>query len=148
MGAINDSGLTPGYTCVATPNKPHLTENTNQRIDGAMYFADQAPSEAEQTKWGAIELSLDVKPESVQDDDLDDDDTPESQPAADRHLAHIQSYSTLVFDKQHRTHHFTVMFFGDMARIIRWDRSGTVVTQKFNYKTDSAILGRFLWRFA
>ena len=69
----------------------------------------------------------------------DDDDTPESQPAADRHLGQIQSYSPLVFDKQHRTHHFTVLFFGDMARIIRWDRSGTVVTEKFNYKTDSAI---------
>ncbi|KAI0741122.1 hypothetical protein C8Q76DRAFT_823107 [Earliella scabrosa] len=149
MGAINDSGLTPGYTCVATPNKLDITEDTKQRINGAMYFADQAPSEAEQTKWGAIELSLDVKPESVQDDDPDDDDdTPESQPAADRHLGQIQSYSTLVFDKQHRTHHFTVLFFGDMARIIRWDRSGTVVTEKFNYKTDSAILGRFLWRFS
>ncbi|TFK79591.1 hypothetical protein K466DRAFT_592319 [Polyporus arcularius HHB13444] len=56
------------------------------------------------------------------------------------------SYAALIFTKQHRAHLFTVVLFGEMARIIRWDHSGVVVTKKFNYFSEPVKLGRFLWR--
>ncbi|KAI0762371.1 hypothetical protein C8Q74DRAFT_1184099, partial [Fomes fomentarius] len=115
-----------------------------------MYLADEVPSATGHTKWSSIELSVEIKPEPVQDDPFDES-APGYQPAALKRqevLGQLQSYAALIFDKQHRTHHFSIIFFGTMARIIRWDRSGIVFTEKFNYKQNSALLGRFLWRFA
>ncbi|KAI0694754.1 hypothetical protein C8Q76DRAFT_660513, partial [Earliella scabrosa] len=63
-------------------------------------------------------------------------------------LGQVMSYSTLVFDRQHRTHHFTVVVIGSCARLIYWDRSVAVFTEKFDYKAEPHKLGRFLWCFS
>ncbi|OBZ73785.1 hypothetical protein A0H81_06420 [Grifola frondosa] len=34
------------------------------------------------------------------------------------------------------------------ARLIRWDRAGAVVSEKFDYKKNPEILGEFFWRFS
>ncbi|OBZ74000.1 hypothetical protein A0H81_06312 [Grifola frondosa] len=50
--------------------------------------------------------------------------------------------------REHRTHIYTVLVLHKFARLIRWDHSGAVVTEKFNYKAHPEILGEFFWRFA
>ncbi|KAI0767096.1 hypothetical protein C8Q74DRAFT_1369944 [Fomes fomentarius] len=147
---MNDSGLAPGFKFVVTPRNPDPVDKTHQRDDVAMYLSAEVPSATGHTKWSSIELSVEIKPEPVQDDPFDES-APDYQPAALKRqevLGQLQSYAALIFDKQHRTHHFSIIFFGTMARIIRWDRSGIIFTEKFNYKQNSALLGRFLWRFA
>ncbi|GBE82934.1 hypothetical protein SCP_0413210 [Sparassis crispa] len=71
------------------------------------------------------------------------------EPPADRRAAtrgQIISYAKMLFSRQHRCFAFTILILRDFARIIRWDRAGTVITNKFKY-TNTEYLGKFLWRF-
>ncbi|RPD57736.1 hypothetical protein L226DRAFT_525028 [Lentinus tigrinus ALCF2SS1-7] len=123
-----------GYQVVVTANKVDPLDETRQRCDMALYPTFSAPTDREEgANWAAIEEAEDSKFE------------PTSERRKDN-LGQIMSYATLLYTKQHRAHLFTVVLFGDMARLIRWDHSGIVVTKKFNYHQEPIKLGRFLWR--
>ncbi|KAI0696665.1 hypothetical protein C8T65DRAFT_663374 [Cerioporus squamosus] len=113
-----------GYEVVVTANKVDPLDATRQRCDLALYPKASAPQNRDDgANWAAIEVLFECKPES------------------------IMSYATLIFTTQHRAHLFTVVLFGEMARLIHWDHSGVVVTKKFNYRSEPLKLGRFLWRY-
>ncbi|KAL6308497.1 hypothetical protein BKA93DRAFT_516591 [Sparassis latifolia] len=59
----------------------------------------------------------------------------------------LTTIASKVFSRQHRCFFFTVLILGDSARLLRWDRSGVVITEPFWYKR-TPHLGSFLWRFA
>ncbi|KDQ59807.1 hypothetical protein JAAARDRAFT_33384 [Jaapia argillacea MUCL 33604] len=59
----------------------------------------------------------------------------------------IVSYAAELALRQHRVFFFTFMILGFEARLIRWDRAGTIVTNRFNYQTRPE-LAIFLWRFS
>ncbi|KAI0090915.1 hypothetical protein BDY19DRAFT_663872 [Irpex rosettiformis] len=46
------------------------------------------------------------------------------------------------FNRQHRTHVFQLLVFGDEARFVRWDRAGASVSGKFNYVEHPSQPGR------
>jgi len=56
-------------------------------------------------------------------------------------------YAHMVQTRQFRTSMFSLTISGGTARIMRWDRSGVLVTEAFDYKTNSKILIDFVWRF-
>ncbi|KAJ3002583.1 hypothetical protein NUW54_g5770 [Trametes sanguinea] len=145
--AFNEDWLLPRDVAVSTPNKGDGDVVSKQKIDGGLYPRHDAPPDC--TRWSLIELSIECKTESTQQDPLDDDSASPAAEAATRKdvLGQIMCYSVLVFDNQHRTHHFTLLILGPMARIIRWDRSGLLATNKFDYTKHPEYLARFLWRF-
>lgn len=55
----------------------------------------------------------------------------------------IGVYAALQLDSQYRTHVFSVLIVGNYARLIRWDRSGAIVTEPIYYTTNSALLDFF-----
>ena len=55
----------------------------------------------------------------------------------------ITTYAALQLDSQYRTHVFRVLIVGDYARLIRWDRSGAIVTAPIYYQRDPALLEFF-----
>jgi hypothetical protein len=59
----------------------------------------------------------------------------------------LASYATEWCTRQHRTFAFSVFIFDPYVRFIRWDRSGIIVTERFNFRTDSQPFVNFLWRF-
>ncbi len=150
---MNKGDITGNFTLVSTTSKPDPTDETGQKMDSAMYRKGHSPPSNGQTDWSKVEFSCELKPTDVQDDPFDDSKAhktyfPASSEKRRHNLGQIMSYATLVFDRQHRTHHFTVIILGSMARLIRWDRSGIVFTEKFNYKTEPHKLGRSLWCFS
>lgn len=60
----------------------------------------------------------------------------------------IASYTAALTGCQFRTHAFSVLIFGRFARFIRWDRSGAVVSRKFDYSKHPDILADFFWRYS
>ncbi|KAF8174239.1 hypothetical protein BJ912DRAFT_61765 [Pholiota molesta] len=56
------------------------------------------------------------------------------------------SYVTEVCARQHRNFLFSVFITPTIARFLRWDRSGVVVSASFNYRTKPETLCDFLWR--
>ncbi|KAG7091937.1 hypothetical protein E1B28_008329 [Marasmius oreades] len=58
----------------------------------------------------------------------------------------ITMYATAQLALQQRTHCFSVLVIGTFARLIRWDRSGAIVTERFDY-TRSNWLQKFLYLY-
>jgi hypothetical protein len=67
----------------------------------------------------------------------------------DRILALGQNahYAHVVQTRQFRTCAFSLSISGNTTRILRWDRSGVLVTESFDYKTDPQTLVDFVWQF-
>ena len=57
-------------------------------------------------------------------------------------------YAHVVQTRQFRTCVYSISVTGATARLLRWDRSGVIVTESFNYKTNPEILVGFVLRFS
>lgn len=66
---------------------------------------------------------------------------------ARRTRGQLASYATEVFAHQHRTHLFQLLITGHYARFLRWDHSGAIVSDRFNYVEQPTILAKFLWAY-
>ncbi|KAI0669710.1 hypothetical protein C8Q78DRAFT_196362 [Trametes maxima] len=110
-----------------------------------------------QVDWSRIEMAILCEPNSQADydpfnesvfEDLNHARIVAAQRA--RVLERILDYAQLIFHYQHRWHQFMVLFFGDMARILRIDRSWIFATHRFNYRDEVAglKLAHFFWDHA
>jgi Fungal protein kinase len=61
-------------------------------------------------------------------------------------VGQITAYATQILSSQYRTHAFTVLICKDLARLIRWDRAGAIVTEPIFYDNES-YLHDFLTRY-
>ena len=67
--------------------------------------------------------------------------------AAKDTLGQITAYAAAQLGSQFRTHIYSVLIVKDTARILRWDRSGTLVTEAIKYNT-SHHLAEFFRRYS
>ncbi len=65
-----------------------------------------------------------------------------------KHRGQIIHYAAEQMAVQHRVSLFTISITGRTARFIRWDRSGAIVTEAFNYVDSPHLLAEFLIRFS
>lgn len=59
----------------------------------------------------------------------------------------MAKYSEETLWVQHRCFIYQIIIFDRWARIYRWDRSGAIVTARFDYVANPNFLGQFLWGF-
>ena len=131
---------------VNTRHKANLEERTREKMHSAIYLEKYAPTATGSVNWSRVELSFEFHDMTEADDPFDDIEDGDFRAANSRkrNFDRIMSSAKLVFDHQHRTHHYTVVILGTMARIVRWDRSGALYTERFNYKTETT-LAKFLY---
>ncbi|KAK0235334.1 hypothetical protein EDD85DRAFT_72906 [Armillaria nabsnona] len=85
---------------------------------------------------------------------MDDASSDEGVLEPDSELNHdtrgqLVSYANAQMASQYRTHLFTVFICADKARLLRWDRSGVIVTRAFPYDSgESTYLQEFFWRLS
>ncbi|KAM5531249.1 hypothetical protein V8D89_015086 [Ganoderma adspersum] len=139
----------------------------HMKPDICCYRADSAGvvdsgSPALRLEFGYSELFIDVNPDPAHDFFVDPPST--IDPASHEFLAQSDdahfvkhrerafgqqvAYATEIFARQHRVFLFSITFAGSWARFIRWDRSGCVVSESFDVRTDSHVLCDFLARFS
>ncbi|KAG1763736.1 hypothetical protein EV702DRAFT_1156666 [Suillus placidus] len=58
------------------------------------------------------------------------------------------AYALTQLGSQFRHFAFSVAIIGKHARMIRWDRGGAVVTERFDYTEQPGLLADFFWRFS
>lgn len=58
----------------------------------------------------------------------------------------LAAYAREMFNFQQRTHLFQLLVTGCHARIIFWDHSGAIVSERIDYVNTPDILGEFFWR--
>ncbi|KAH8998184.1 hypothetical protein EDB92DRAFT_1337114 [Lactarius akahatsu] len=56
------------------------------------------------------------------------------------------AYTSAIHRSQFRVFSFSVVLFGNTGRLLRWDRSGIIYTEPFNWSTQPDTLFEFLWR--
>ena len=94
-----------------------------------------------------MEFKMDLNDDPFRDSrDSNDPFENDSKASADT-MGQITCYATQQLAKQFRTHAFSVLVCKDTARLIRWDRSGAVVTSSFSYVKEP-WLAQFFWRYA
>ena len=76
------------------------------------------------------------------------DDVPKAEQKANKALGQHVAYVAEVFSRQFRIFLFTVSISGSHARLLRWDRSGCVVSESFDLHEHPELLCEFLWRFS
>ncbi|RDX49871.1 hypothetical protein OH76DRAFT_1350143 [Lentinus brumalis] len=64
--------------------------------------------------------------------------------ARGQHIAYVVE----IFARQFREFFFSISMAGSRARLLRWDRSGCIVSDSFDIRTRPEVLCEFLWRFA
>ncbi|KAF9484762.1 hypothetical protein BDN70DRAFT_849042 [Pholiota conissans] len=62
-------------------------------------------------------------------------------------IGQIGSYATEVCARQHRNFLFMLFMTPKVARLLRWDRAGVVISSAFDYRKEAKILCQFLWQF-
>ena len=121
-----------------------------------MYASDSVvkdghPAESKCSIWTIIELLIVCKLDSVSQDPFGDSSKDGEATACKRRkevFDEILSHVELVFKYQQRQFVFMVLFLDKYARIIRFDRSGIIASEKIDYKTGGVELTEFLVRYA
>ena len=154
---FNQSGIFRGHQFVTTAWKSDPNDTTKQAIDCGMYPSQYAPAksqtaagdESRRTDWSRIDLCIECKLHSTQQDPFDERKEENEPEAKERRqvLGQILSYAQLVSKHQQRTFHYMLLLFRECARVIRFDQSSVVVTEKIRYDTDGVKLSEFLARY-
>ncbi|KAH9943837.1 hypothetical protein B0H21DRAFT_823494 [Amylocystis lapponica] len=145
--------LEPGYKMISSPDRADQTDSFGQKADGGVYASSEAPKD-NRTCWATKALSVEFKKASTKDDPFDDKggqggSSFEAESIQRRkNRGQIIHYASQVFLHQHRCFLFSIIVLGTSARILRWDRSGTIVTEKFDYRNRPEMICEFLWSFA
>lgn len=153
MKALNDHRLCGDeYVAVCTQNRPDAADSSRQKPDCGIYLTTEEPRN-KRTDWGTLRMSIEFKRRPVQDDPFNDKKAVygEFEAIADKredNRGQIISYTSELFLRQHRCFAYSLIVFGHFVRIIRWDRSGALVTEKINYVKEPHKLCSFLWRWS
>ena len=106
------------------------------------------PNFAEKTNSALAEIFIEFKWKSSDDPFCCTDDSFLSTAKTARDtLGQITSYAAVQFGAQFRTHLYSILICRDTARILRWDRSGTIVTEAIKFN-ESPFLAEFFRRYS
>ena len=131
---INNAKICDKFKVVAHPYKYDKTDHTGQSVDMGMYPPDAVPESSGNTMYPAVDwfniaLPMECKADSTEQDPFDEDGE-DGEPEADKRkdaLGQILSYAELIFQRQQRMFFFMLVFLGDLVRIVRIDRSSSLV---------------------
>ncbi|KAH9896024.1 hypothetical protein C8Q73DRAFT_643740 [Cubamyces lactineus] len=150
--AVNDNDLMPGLKMSTSSDKPDVTDMGafKQKPDAAVFKADSVPTDG-RPHWSDQLVTVEFKRSYPSQDPFDDrkDDGFDSDAETRKEVrGQLIDYSELVFRVQHRTALLMILVINRNVRVLRWDRSGTVVTRAFDYVDQPQVLCEILWRMS
>ncbi|KAI0696575.1 hypothetical protein C8T65DRAFT_832771 [Cerioporus squamosus] len=141
--------LCRGYVvCLETQDCWDPTDSNlkKPKVDAAFYSRRKHPIDG-RPHWGRQRALVEFKAGGAENDpftDISGDKQARTHTEICRKLA---SYTAYAFARQQRTAIFTFLVNGTEARVLRWERAGTIFTEAFDYVQDPDLLCEFLWRF-
>ncbi|KAK0217056.1 hypothetical protein IW262DRAFT_1438759 [Armillaria fumosa] len=101
------------------------------------------------TQFSLMETHVELKLATMDDVFSDEGALEPGSELSHNTLGQLVSYANAQMASQYRTHLFTVFICADKAKLLRWDRSGVIVTRAFPYNSgDSTYLQEFFWRLS
>ncbi|KAH9896049.1 hypothetical protein C8Q73DRAFT_644518 [Cubamyces lactineus] len=152
VNVVNDKDLMPGLKMSTSSEKPDLTDMGafKQKPDAAVFKADSVPTDG-RPHWADQLVTVEFKRYYPSQDPFDDGKDAKLESEAEKRKevrGQLIDYAELVFRIQHRTALFMILVINRHVRILRWDRSGTVVTRAFDYVATPHVLCEILWRMS
>ncbi|KAI0809056.1 hypothetical protein BC629DRAFT_1732418 [Irpex lacteus] len=154
--AIKDSGCCPGFTIRDTSSTPDVSAKL--KPDFGIFKSDVAASDVLYKSLSTMDIVIEIKPESCQDafHSLVNDRSAIKKEYLSKmtnqsifHRGQQIQYVSNVMALQHRSHVFSISIIGHYARLIRWDRAGALVSERFNYHDgENSWLAEFLFRYS
>lgn len=131
--------------------------NSELAVDISAYRANHGLA-ITKTDFSKMEIPLEFKTKELEDPFVDVDKTNQTRKnrrypfekstlRALQNRGQIAAYSSALAGAQFRIHSFSVFISGKWARLLRWDRSGAIVTQRFLY-AEVEYLVDFFWRYS
>ncbi|KAF9003414.1 hypothetical protein BDQ17DRAFT_1409223 [Cyathus striatus] len=138
----------PGYKLIDTSNKEDTHGDQKWHIDLTCYRdnvnVEERANQLDKAEWG-IEIKRSDGDDSFGDANRFIDTKSESAKST---RGQLTMYAAEWFNHQHRTHTFMIFISKTIARFFYFDRSGAVVSDRFNYADNSKPLIQFMWFFA
>ncbi|KAI0324566.1 hypothetical protein GY45DRAFT_1375457 [Cubamyces sp. BRFM 1775] len=150
--AFNSNNLVPGHNLSASSEKPDLEDmgDFKQKVDAAIFKTNLVPSDG-RPHWGDQLVPVEFKRHETNQDPFDDSNELKVDANAKTRKevrGQIISYAEIIFRVQHRIALFMLLVIGRNFRVLRWDRSGTIVTRAVDYVANPHILCEVLWRMS
>jgi len=127
-------------------------ECDNLATDVSGYKSKDLPSNPGKTDFAKMDIFAEFKFDANADPFIDPEGpTPNKEFERDTDTARLlrgqlSSYVAALSGSQFRVHVFTILIFGRLARLMFWDRNGTVVSRAFDY-TRFNYIGLFLQKY-
>ncbi|KAI0738021.1 hypothetical protein C8Q80DRAFT_292110 [Daedaleopsis nitida] len=140
----------PGFKLGLSQDKWDPQDSKKHKVDGAIYDEAHLPDDG-RPHWADQEILCEFKNGKRIWDAFCDKTLAEAESKTRTEVrGQVTDYVGYVFSKQHRTTIFLFIINGAEMHITRWDRSGTIFTNAFNYATGEgrAILRDVLWGFS
>ncbi|KAI9065681.1 hypothetical protein FKP32DRAFT_1623600 [Trametes sanguinea] len=152
INAVNNGNVIPGLQMAQSPDKPEIddVDDFKQKIDAAFYREGDVPTDG-RPHWADQLISVEFKRHEINKDPFDDREDRDLDATAEERKkvrGQIISYAEVVFRVQHRTSLFMLLVIGRNFRLLRWDRSGTIVTPAIDYVAHPEVLCELLWRMS
>ncbi|KAJ8496357.1 hypothetical protein ONZ51_g1142 [Trametes cubensis] len=154
VDAVNNNDLMPGLKISTASEKPDIIDmgNFKQKPDAAIFKADSVLAGG-RPHWADQLVTVEFKRYFPSQDPFDDDDGKDDKVESDAEKrkeirGQLIDYAELVFRIQHRTALFMILVISRRLRVLRWDRSGTIVTRAFDYVARPQLLCEILWRMS
>ncbi|KAI0636344.1 hypothetical protein C8Q77DRAFT_1072092 [Trametes polyzona] len=147
--ALNKYQLCPSHTATLSTYKPAKGDSARFKVDAALYRHEFAPT-SRRPDWTHCRLFIEFKRGGTSYDPFDDThlDAPESGSDERSDVrAQLIGYAHHTFLYQHRAWLYSLFINGREFRLMRWDRSGVIVTKTIDYVEDPTYLFRFLAYF-
>ncbi|KAH9051847.1 hypothetical protein EDB87DRAFT_1836142 [Lactarius vividus] len=144
---IEDARLCPNLkfinttSCRATNLRPDISIYSGTDRNGPWTCASNPPP----PEWRAVDLW--IEDEMMGNDVFRDLEQMETvNEGACRVSGQLIAYISDIHCSPFRVFSFSVVLFGETGCLLRWDRSGVVYTEPFNWSTQPSTLFGFLWR--
>ncbi|KAI0089840.1 hypothetical protein BDY19DRAFT_941069 [Irpex rosettiformis] len=157
--AVKESSSCPGFVLRNTSTKKDAITHT--KPDCGLFDSTINESDAKTHSMSLMDIVVEIKPEEYQDafhSTVNDGGVVKEEKAKSlskmtntsiKHRGQQIDYASQIMALQHRSHIFSISVIGHHARLIRWDRAGACVSERFNYANGSSNwLGEFLFRYA
>lgn len=138
----------PGYRLSLSQDRYDKFDQKKLKVDGALHPADAVPVDG-RPHWEALCALLEFKAGGTQFDPYDD--VKQGDADAETRInvrGQLTEYVAQSFGYQHRTAMFLFLINGSKMRATRWDRSGTIFTEAFDYTRQRDLLRDLLWGFS
>ena len=152
LRAVADNDLCPALVMCRSEARPDPLDldSTRQKVDTAFFYPDDAPTNGCPC-WPDQVLPAEFKnrKKGNQEDAFDDRPGADLESGAGRrkkNRGQINSYSELIQVLQFRAFLFMLLIIGRRFRLLRWDRSGVIITESTDYFMFPDLLCEFLWR--